>query len=39
MLWDSLSSCFLDTVELQWLEQLWNHENMFETGVVKANEC
>ena len=20
------------TVELQWLEQLWNHENMFETG-------
>ena len=26
-------------VELQWLEQLWNHENMFETGVVRANEC
>ena len=22
------------TVELQWLEHLWNHENMFETGVV-----
>ena len=21
-----------DTVELQWLEHLWNHENMFETG-------
>ena len=18
---------------------LWNHENMFETGVVRANEC
>ena len=26
------------TVELQWLEHLWNHENMFETGVVRANE-
>ena len=25
------------TVELQWLEHLWNHENMFETGP--ANEC
>ena len=25
--------------ELQWLEQLWNHENMFETGEVPANEC
>ena len=24
------------TVELQWLEHLWNHENMFETGVVRA---
>ena len=28
-----------DTVELQWLEHIWNHENMFETGVVRANEC
>ena len=27
------------TVELQWLEHLWNHKNMFETGVVRANEC
>ena len=27
------------TVELQWLEHLWNHENMFETGVVRANVC
>ena len=27
------------TVELQWLEHLWIHENMFETGVVRANEC
>ena len=22
----------VDTVELQWLKQLWNNENMFETG-------
>ena len=22
------------TVELQWLKHLWNHEIMFETGVV-----
>ena len=28
-----------NTVELQWLEHLWNHENMFKTGVVRANEC
>ena len=28
----------LITVELQWLEQLWNYENMFETGVVRGNE-
>ena len=27
------------TVELQWLEHLWNHKNMFETGVVRASEC
>ena len=26
------------TVELQWLQPLRNHENMFETGVVQANE-
>ena len=26
------------TVELQWLKHLWNHENMFETGVVQMNE-
>ena len=29
----------LHTVELQWLEQLWNHVNMFEKGVARANEC
>ena len=28
-----------NTVELQWLEHLWNHENMFETGVVRTDEC
>ena len=27
------------TVELQWLEHLKNHKNMFETGVVRAREC
>ena len=27
-----------DTVELQWLEHLWGHENEFETGIVRANE-
>ena len=26
------------TVELQWLEHLWDYENLFETGVVRANE-
>ena len=29
----------VNTVEFQWLEHLWSHENMFETGVVRANEC
>ena len=29
----------VNAVELQWLEHLCNHENMFETGVVRANEC
>ena len=24
---------------LQWLEHLRNHENIFETRVVRANEC
>ena len=26
------------TVELQWLEHLWDYENLFETGVVRAIE-
>ena len=37
-----INKCFLhfiSTVELQWLEHLWNHENMFEAWVVRANEC
>ena len=25
-------------VELQWLEHLWDYENLFETGVVRAIE-
>ena len=29
----------IDTVDFQWLEHLWNYENMFETEVVRANEC
>ena len=29
----------LTTVELQWLEHLWDYEIMFETGGVRANEC
>ena len=28
-----------DTIVLQWLEYFSNHENMFETGIVRANEC
>ena len=30
---------FFLTVELQWLEHLWNHINMFEARVVGAYEC
>ena len=28
-----------NTAKLPWLERLWKHENMFETGVVPTNEC
>ena len=28
----------LGTVELQWLELLWDHRKFFETWVVRANE-
>ena len=31
--------CLSNTVELQWLGHHWNHEKMFQTGVVRANEC
>ena len=27
-----------NTVELQWLEHLWDHGNLFETWVVRATE-
>ena len=27
------------TVKLQWLEYLWDYENMFQTGVIRASEC
>ena len=27
------------TVKLQWLEHLWDYENSFESGVVRADEC
>ena len=27
-----------NTVELQWLEHLWDYENLFETGVFRAIE-
>ena len=32
-------SRFPCTVELQWFKHLWDHENMFETRVVRANVC
>ena len=35
-----ISLLFIEsTVELQWLKHLWDHENMFETGIVRAREC
>ena len=30
--------CQKYTVELQWLEHLWDHGNKFETGVVRFSE-
>ena len=30
---------FTFTVEVQWLEHLMNHENLFEEGIVRANDC
>ena len=34
----SLRLDILNTVELRWLEPLWDHENLFETAVVRASE-
>ena len=28
----------ISTVDFQWFEHHWNHQNMFETGVVRTNE-
>ena len=33
-----IKMALLYTVELQWLEHLWDHENLFETGIVRASE-
>ena len=27
------------TLERQWLQHIWNNENIFENRVVRANEC
>ena len=35
----SAATSRVHTVEFQWLQHLGNHENMFETRVVRANEC
>ena len=37
--WTAHQDCLAYKVELHWLEHLWNYLNMFETGVVRANEC
>ena len=35
--------CYLKIAKIhsnfKWLEHLWNHVNMYETGVVRASEC
>ena len=33
-----MRECVFITVELRWLEPLWDHENLFETAVVRATE-
>ena len=38
-MWLFIIIIIIITVELQWLEDLWDHENMFEIGGVQANEC
>ena len=36
--WTNAQGIILYTVELRWLEPLWDHENLFETAVVWATE-
>ena len=38
-LWSNCTDFLVSTVELQWHEHLWDHENMFEIEVVQANKC
>ena len=35
---ESLLVRAVNTVELQWLEHLWDYENLFETAVVRGIE-
>ena len=35
----AFTSFIISSIQLQWLERLLNHGNMFETWVVQANEC
>ena len=37
--WGKIVKLTIKTDELQWLEHYWNHENRFEAGEVRANEC
>ena len=36
--WVFFGILYSSTVELRWLEPLWDHENLFETAVVRATE-
>ena len=39
LIWQSnYKNCYVGTVELQWLEHLWDHRKLFETWVVRATE-
>ena len=37
--WDVNKTKEVDAVECQWLEHILNHVKLFETWVVRANEC
>ena len=39
ILWKLPLVFFLSCLHLPLLKHKWNHVNMFETGVVRANEC